>query len=351
MTIDLHAELHRLNELISRLTRGDLATAGELAERATFVQQVVDSLPKPSPAVPLVAAAAHHESREVASLLLVGFDAAWTATNFGALVGIVRFSDGTYSELGSPVTANYAQAEAIIRSWQTELSPAQTIVLIDQPTIVPNSAGQRPVENIVCSAVSRRYGGMQPSNTAKAEMFGAAAPVWSFLRTFGGAPDPFGRLDQSCVLETYPVLAMIALDWMLPDEKRTTGRLPKYNPSVRGNFSLSDWKHVCESAADVFRKRGLTLAVSWLESAYANTRPRKRDRDCLDAYLCLIVALEVAEKEKCLVVGQFDTGYIVVPHGPALLAELTTRCLAVGRCADDWVRILHIAPEAAVVID
>ena len=88
-------------------------------------------------------------------------------------------------------------------------------MLLDQPTIVRNAEGQRPVENIVSSPVGLRYGGMQPSNTSKADMFGPNAPVWQFLNQFGGATDPLFLSGDSKVLETYPVLIMIALGWLV----------------------------------------------------------------------------------------------------------------------------------------
>ena len=110
--------------------------------------------------------------------LLLGFDSAWTPTNSGALVGIVRAGDGTYRELGSPRVVDYCAAEDTILEWQRQENPAATIVMLDQPTIVKTSAGQRPVENLVASPVSRRYGGMQPANTARKQMFGREAPVW-----------------------------------------------------------------------------------------------------------------------------------------------------------------------------
>ena len=66
-----------------------------------------------------------------------------------ALVGALRADDGTVRELGSPQVVNYREAEDAILGWQGEENPAATIVLLDQPTIVRNSAGQRPVEYIV----------------------------------------------------------------------------------------------------------------------------------------------------------------------------------------------------------
>jgi len=142
---------------------------------------------------------------------------------------------------------DFGDARRQIRDWQAKYSLGATLILLDQPTIVTNATGQRPVENLVASPVSLRFGGVQPANTGRSEMFGAEAPVWSFLRKFGGASDPRGRVVETLVVETYPVLALIALDWLLPDS-RASGRLPKYNPDRRSTFSIADWQHVCRLA-------------------------------------------------------------------------------------------------------
>ena len=81
--------------------------------------------------------------------------------------------------------------------------PTATIVLLDQPTIVNNTTGQRPVENIVASAVSLRYGGMQPANTSKEEMFGTKAPMWKFLARFGGPADPLEPIADTRITEEH----------------------------------------------------------------------------------------------------------------------------------------------------
>ena len=269
--------------------------------------------------------------------LLVGFDSAWTSTNAGAIVAVLNLHDGSYHELGPPRIVDYPQAEDIILKWQSEFAPTATIVLLDQPTIVKNPTGQRPVENIVASAVSLRYGGMQPANTSREEMFGTEAPVWPFLARFGGAADPLEPIADTRVFETYPVLAMIALGWMLPDS-RAAGRLPKYNPERKETFSISDWQHVCDKASGSFHGHGLADIVRWVEAAAQNTSPRKSDQDGLDACLCLLVALYLAERKDCLMVGDLRTGYIVVPYGAELHAELDARCRQTGRVPSEWVR-------------
>jgi len=273
--------------------------------------------------------------------LLVGFDSAWTPNNSGAIVGLLRLDDGTYRELGSPLIVDYPQAEGIILRWQAELAPTATIVLLDQPTIVKNASGQRPVENIVASAVSLRYGGMQPAGTSREEMFGPIAPVWKFLARFGGPADPLEPISDTRVFETYPVLAMIALLWTLPDS-RPAGRLPKYNPERKKTFSISDWRHVCGRAFLTFCEYALPGAARWMDDAAGKAPPRKTDQDGLDAYLCLLAALHLVERKTCLMVGDRQTGYIVVPYGEAICSELQIRCNRTGRQPSEWVRAFQL---------
>src|ERR1035441_5705020 len=168
--------------------------------------------------------------------LLIGFDSAWTAHKSGAIVGVIHSDDAKLAEFGPPQAVNFLQAGELITTWQAEFKPHSTLVLIDQPTIVPNATGQRPVEHIVSSAVSLRRGGMQPANTSRDGMFCASAPVWRFLSRCGGAAaNPLVSVADTRVYETYPVLAMIAMGWLMEDS-RPAGRLPKYNPARRKTF-------------------------------------------------------------------------------------------------------------------
>ena len=269
--------------------------------------------------------------------LLVGFDSAWTRENRGAIIGVFRENDGTLRELEKPQVANFTEASDAVSEWRNETRPGATIVLLDQPTIVTNAAGQRPVENIVASPVSLRYGGMQPANTSRAEMFGPEAPIWQFLEKFGGAADPFSPTVDEQVFETYPVLSMIALGWVLPD-KRETGRLPKYNPKRRTTFSIDDWRHICDRLSEEIAARKLSGLGAWISEVKAKQSPCKRDQDGLDACICLLVAMHLAESKDCLMVGNTDTGYIVVPHGDGLRRELKERCKKTNRDPSLWVR-------------
>lgn len=268
--------------------------------------------------------------------LLVGFDSAWTAANTGGLAGVIREDDGSCRELGLDDATDFEAAAARIDSWRESCRPKRTLILIDQPTIVRNAVGQRPVEHLVASPVSSRRGGMQPANTGRSGMFDAEAPVWKFLSRFGGSLDPIDCWSVDPVIaETYPVLTLIALGW-LREDSRLCGRLPKYNPE-RPTFLQEDWRWVCGKLADALAAFGLADIPRWLRERQT-ARPRKADQDGVDACICLLTALHLATNRPCLSVGNRESGLIVVPDSAALRDELTARCERTGRIAADWVR-------------
>jgi len=269
--------------------------------------------------------------------LIVGFDSAWTRNKSGALVGVLHSDCRVFQELGSPHVADFKDAHRIISGWKKQHKPGKTIVMLDQPTIVRNAEGQRPVENIVASPVSLRYGGVQPANTKKDEMFGDAAPVWEFLSHYGDSANPFLPSLGTFVLETYPVLSIIALGWTLIDSRKT-GRLPKYNPERGKTFSTLDWSHICQSVASELRKFELHDLSQWAETLKSSDKPRKRDQDGIDACICLITGLHLADGKQCIMVGDTNSGYMIVPFTDALYQELVIRCEKTGCISAEWVQ-------------
>lgn len=144
-------------------------------------------------------------------------------------------------------------------------------------------------------------------------MFGVNAPVWNYLDQFGGPSHPLVVQEKTGVIETYPVLTMIALGWLRSDELRDCGRLPKYNPARKKTFAVEDWQHVCKAAAKKFSDRGLAGIAQWIRDVSGIKKPHKCDQDCINACICMVVALHLAEGRKCLMVGDLQTGYIIVP--------------------------------------
>ncbi len=92
----------------------------------------------------------------------------------------------------------------------------------------------------------------------------------------------------------------------------------QYNPTRNKSFSISDWQHVCQLTSSAFGECGLPEIVEWLDRPTQRNMPRKIDQDGLDACICLLAALYLAEAKSCLMVGNTATGDIVVPYGENL---------------------------------
>jgi predicted RNase H-like nuclease len=254
------------------------------------------------------------------------------------MVAAVHAANGSVKLLGEPLAVNFLEAEQQIEVWQRETTPDMTLILLDQPTIVKNSGGQRPVEKLVSSPVSKRYGGVQPANIGRKGMFCGNAPIWPFLekfRTCGLVTTPL----EMGVLETYPVLAIIAFGW-LQDDARPTGRLPKYNPGRKSMNNL-DWNFLCGKIADKLSLSGLNKLAEWVQSERNN--PKKADQDGVDACICLLVAVHLISQKDCLAVGNLDGGQIIVPNSDLLKAELESRCAKLGLNPSEWVRSFRVA--------
>ena len=265
--------------------------------------------------------------------LIVGFDSAWTAHKKGAIVGALLSDDGVCRELEPPQAASFSDAASIIDQWQAAAKPTRTIVMLDQPIVVSNESGQRPVENMISSSVGRRRGAVQPSSRARTDMFGPDAPIQEFLKRFEVAVAPEAPLGAACVIETYPVLALIAMNWTLDDEERGK-RLPKYNPE-RQTYSDADFQYVCGQVHDALLEPGFESTRDWLQRIMHPVGPttraqRKTNQDGLDACLCLLVGIHVAKGLNCLYVGSGETGYMVVQYSDALFQEISKRQSAAG---------------------
>jgi predicted RNase H-like nuclease len=85
-------------------------------------------------------------------VVFVGFDSAWTdkPTAPGATCSIT-YEDRRFTRFETPRLASFAEALAFIRSVH---GTGPTLVAIDQPTVVPNATGMRPVDRVAASLVS-----------------------------------------------------------------------------------------------------------------------------------------------------------------------------------------------------
>lgn len=278
--------------------------------------------------------------------LITGFDSAWTPGNRGAIAHC-RVSGGRATFI-PPVLASFDQALESFRAH--EQGTGVQVFGIDQPLIVPNAIGSRPVEGAFRPLLGRMRAAIQPSSRARAEMFGDNAPIWPFLRDLSADlawERSIGAARGRYALEIYPCAALLGL---FP-EFMARGRAAKYNPARRRTFNRDDWNQVCHrigQEGDTLQIDGLS---AWAHSHAALPLLRKTDQDCLDAAICVVITMHWWRSglTRCLVVGDLTTGYIVTPTNPdmtdALILAATLRGVPVtcesGSLAGSTVQPAH----------
>jgi predicted RNase H-like nuclease len=277
------------------------------------------------------------------STCIIGFDSAWTDNIKapGAVCALIIASDGTVSFEPSRL-ASFEQALAFI---ETERRSCDfCLVALDQPTIVPNETGGRPVDQVVASLVSFIGGGVQPANRSKQEMFGDGAPIWRFLERLGAEENPeLCRTAQSglFVIEVFPALALPAFD------VRFGGRMkaPKYNPANKRKFRRNDWLSVIETIACYAHDVSIAGIEDWAEEMKRETNdrsPRKADQDRLDAVLCAMIGYHwrVKLREHSIMIGDLISGYMIAPADAKTRRHLTTAAAKRGVPVDGIIHAM-----------
>ena len=247
------------------------------------------------------------------STIIFGFDSAWTdAAKAPGAICAIAFDERGQVEFHEPRLVSFADARAFIGSLRQDFSVS--LVALDQPTVVPNSAGSRPVDKVAGSLVSFVGGGVQPANRSKIGMFCDDSPVWSFLSDLNATQDPIEARTAPAghfLIEVFPALALPAFE----DAFSQRLRAPKYNPQNRKKFRLEDWRsvtRVVQTTAQSFDVSGL---ADWSDRMHALSQPRKADQDKLDAALCALIGLAWrAGPVSCsAMLGDLTNGYMVTP--------------------------------------
>ncbi|MGD0103758.1 MAG: DUF429 domain-containing protein [Rhodopila sp.] len=220
---------------------------------------------------------------------LVGFDSAWVGNpnKPGAICALTLY-EGRPIKFLPPKLVGFD--EALTFCQEARSSSQFTLLALDQPTIVWNTTGMRPVERVAASLVSWLGGGVQPANRSRLGMFCSASPIWRFLDALGFTENPEGSrvaTEGKYFIEVFPALALasIAAD--------SYGRLKgaHYNPVRKKTFRHADWKMVANAAACEARSLGLGELSRWCTGAAAITQPQKAGQDRLDSALCVLMLL------------------------------------------------------------
>ena len=172
----------------------------------------------------------------------IGFDSAWAGKVPGGIVW-ATFEDQHLAAFAEPRLAGFNDAAQIIETLRSECD--YVLVAVDQPTVVPNETGSRPVDGVARCLISRLGSGVQPANRSKQAMFGPNAPIWRFLERLGASENPpVARTSTHGLhlIEVFPALALPALE----PEILQRGRAAHYNPATKKTFSQNDWRLVGE---------------------------------------------------------------------------------------------------------
>ena len=239
----------------------------------------------------------------------VGFDSAWAGKNPGG-VCFASFQNGQLDHLETPKPADFERAKSVVERCHREAD--FTLVAIDQPTMVPNSTGMRPVERVAGSLKA----GVQPANHNSA-MFNRTAPIWEFLDGLSPQEDPLAaqRAKEGLhLIEVFPGLALPALE-------PAAGQIKSYNPKNR-KFRLEDWRLVANAVHCQAKDLNIEPMAQWASAQSRLAKPTKGHQDCLDAAICLIVALKWRRgDEDTVALGDWQ-GYMVTPLSKAGKGEI-----------------------------
>ena len=243
----------------------------------------------------------------------VGFDSAWGGKSKGAISYAV-FQGGTLEKEGLPQLVTFPEAARIVNALRRECD--NVLAAIDQPTIVPNQSGSRPVDKVAGSLMGQLRSGTQPANRGKEAVFGNAAPIWQFIKDIGCPDMDFeaakiaGRAIH--LIEVYPALALPALQPAFMERQSAA----RYNPRGK-KFCPTDWKLVCKTVHSHAKQAGLLQLSQWAESMAAADSPTKSDQDKIDAVICLLIGLRMRKPQRdglsVTVIGDLASGYMVTP--------------------------------------
>jgi predicted RNase H-like nuclease len=261
------------------------------------------------------------DTKNLPTTCIIGFDSAWTdqAKAPGAVCAVEIDGDGA-RRFDPPFLARFDKAAEFIEQKKAQFD--KCLVCIDQPTIVPNLAGGRPVEKVAASIISFVGGGVQPASRSRTSMFGDDAPIWRFKKRLAASDDALTAVSATSglfIAEVFPALALISFG---PQFFRRKGA-PKYNPINRSKFKIEDWQAVCNAVSKTARHHNIEAAATWSDEARSRT-PAKADQDMIDSILCALIGMSwlFGQAEDTVMIGDQFTGFMLAPCSPEILARM-----------------------------
>jgi predicted RNase H-like nuclease len=255
---------------------------------------------------------------------IIGFDSAWAGNTPGGICALT-VQTGKIADFFEPILVNFEEAVTFIECMNA--TSEYVLIALDQPTLVPNAEGIRPVERVAGTIVNGLGGGVQPANRSKSSMFGPDAPIWKFLDTIAARENPFAARNSThgiFLLEVFPALALPSL---IP-EIWLRRRAAKYNPASN-KFAPADWRLVVNGLMDLAITENLGPVSEALADLGKLNQPRKGDQDKLDAIISLLVGYlwRFGPPDRSLLIGDEIYGYMVTPVSPSIRERLEDSAL------------------------
>lgn len=256
----------------------------------------------------------------------IGLDLAWGAKNTSAAVTLEFNSAG--------VLASISHADALTDddSICAYLAANDTggglIVGVDAPLDVPNETGERPVESILRRCFGKFQAGAHPANRSlyhddiRGERLAARwEREFQLTNGFAFAPQQSGTRH---IIEVFPHPAQVVLfglsktlKYKLKRGRDLPSRLAEFARFSAGLRSLQN------TVPSLLPPEWLPLPEWFLAQTAISPSALKRTEDAMDALVCAYVAASFwhwGEDERCMVIGDKPTGYIVTPITPELRA-------------------------------
>ena len=243
-----------------------------------------------------------------------GFDSAWSPLNSGAICDLL-LEDDSLRLVGDPIPASWGAA--VVRAEREDKADLQ-VWSIDQPLVVHNKDGCRPVERRLASALMADFGCGAHSSNLGLPAWAEDAPIWSFIRALeskGYQHNPMaipGAKAGQFYIECYPHPAILGLFDL--------GRILKYKVHHR---NLEDWQELIRLLRSLAcAELPICNICSFVEDGLPQN---KKNEDRLDSIVSAYVAAYWWKFgiHRSAVVGDLSTGYIVTPHSERTFAALT----------------------------
>jgi predicted RNase H-like nuclease len=249
----------------------------------------------------------------------IGVDLAWHGGGRHSGLAVLTLHD---SDLVLAACPAGARSDEEIVAFVDGHSHGPTIVAIDAPLIVTNQNGQRPCEN----KIGRLFGGNEASaHTSNLTLFPSPGGVRlaGALQTRGFSHPPPTLLEcnpkSRVIAEVYPHPAHIRLFDLQKTLKYKKGLVAKRRAA------LSDYRARLKASLDDVGFRENTISSAFFAQPVEPLRGKglKEYEDQLDALFCALLAFRLWAYAwtKSEMIGDLETGYILVPRLPSRLTQ------------------------------